>query len=259
MPAVVVDEDPADVLSLLELPQPRLERHVPAALAGGDHLHVEPRRFPDLAGLHDAAQHAQRLVEDVVLHHPQHATGVRRGPDHLVGLGEIRGHGLLQVHMEAGPEGGAGDLAMEGRGDQQLHDVHVVGEELREIRIAARLRELGPAGGDLRFVPVAQGDHLHLGEAAVGGDVEVVDATEAHDPDSCRSIRRDQGGVHRPDPIRVPAGCPADDPGFRGRAPRGARHQRERRPRARALSGWRRRGSHPCRRRPRRRRSWRHR
>ena len=149
VPSVVEREDPGARLDLLHLPHPGVERNIPPAEPGADHLHGEADGLTDRAGLHDLLHAPQRLVEHEVLHHPQGPPGAVGGGDHAVGFGECRRHRLLHVHVVAGFERGTHHVGVGRRGYEHVDDVEVGGEEVVEIGEALARR------GTRRHVPRA--------------------------------------------------------------------------------------------------------
>ena len=200
MPAVVEHEDAAPVARLFELPLPRRPGDFPAAVAGRDHFEVQPGGFADLARLDDFLQAAERLVVDEVLHHAQvHAGGVG-GRDHLVRFFERVRERLLQIHVEAGAQRLAGDLAVQRRRHQDVDRVEIGGEHRVEIGELLRVRPFGTAFREAGRVGIAQRDDLDVVVVAVAARDEVVDAAEADDTDAGRSS---EGQRH----VRVRSSC----------------------------------------------------
>ena len=98
--------------------------------------------------------------------------GLLGGGEHLPGLGEVHGDGLLAQHVLAGGDGGEGDGGVDdvGRGDDDgvdvgaLEDVLVVGEGGGDAGLLLGAVEDGGVG-------VAEGDDLGMGAEGEAGEV----------------------------------------------------------------------------------------
>src|SRR5665213_211658 len=95
VPAVVEEELTSTVAGLLESPLVRIAGDVPAAASARHHLHVIATDRPKITRIDGLFQLDQRLVEEVVLHHPELKTPSMSFFGHRRGTLEVVGEGFL--------------------------------------------------------------------------------------------------------------------------------------------------------------------
>ena len=181
---------PRPLLHLLDLPLVAARRNVPTAAAAAHHLHVVAAHRAELAGLDRLLELPQRLVEEVVLHHPEHPVVGFGGVDHPLRVGEVVAHRLLQVDVPAVAE--ELDHAVDVQRDRQERLDRVDFESARcELGGRRERAGVGPVGLALRapfFARIDERDDLDVGVVDVGAHVQVVDAPEPDERGAYRAV-----------------------------------------------------------------------
>ncbi len=190
VPPVVEDQDPPAPLHLLELPLVAARRHVPPAPAAGHHLHVVAAHLADLARLDDLLEPAQRLVEQVVLHHPQLPVVGPGGLEHAAGAGQVVAHGLLQIDVPPVAEQFDDAVGVQRYREQRLHgvDLEPAGRQVGHRREGLGLRPIGLTLGAPLRAGIDERHHLDVGIVEIGADVEVIDAAEPDESGANRAV-----------------------------------------------------------------------
>jgi len=97
VPSVVEQERPSTVARLLESPLVRIAGNLPAPSTARHHLHVVAADQAEHTRLDHRFQLLQRLIKQVVLHHPELKTSPLSFVGHALRAREVIGKGLLQM------------------------------------------------------------------------------------------------------------------------------------------------------------------
>ena len=95
VPAVVKEQRSTAEPCLLKLSLVGVPRNVPPAAPAGHHLEVIAHHLTDLATLYRGPEFDQRFIEEIVLHHAQHALASLRRVEYSPRAGQVVGEGLL--------------------------------------------------------------------------------------------------------------------------------------------------------------------
>ena len=216
-------------------------------LPAADHLHVVAGDLADLARLGDGLELAQRLVEQVVLHHPQDPVVRLRRVQHPLRLAQVIAHRLLHVDVPAVAEqlGHAVGVQRDRQQDLDRVDLEAAGRQLGGGRERARARPVRLALRAAFLARIDERDDLDVGVAGIRADVQVVDPAQADERGPHRAVVGHERHRNRPPPAvrsSVTAGPGPDQPIAvlpltTGGPRRGPRRRRARRSAARLPSG----------------------
>jgi hypothetical protein len=173
--------DPSADRYLLQLPLEAAPRHVPPAAAAADHLHVVAGNVPDVARLDHCLELAERIVEEIVLHHPQDAGACLRRIQDPLRAGEFVAQRLLGVDVPALVEHLEDALFVQRDRQEAFHrvDLNSARRQLCHGRERGRIGPVCLALLAALGVRIDERDHLDVGVPHVAAHVEVVDPAQA--------------------------------------------------------------------------------
>ena len=167
-------------------------------MPGGDDLHVDTDRIPDLAGPDHLFELHQRREEQVVLKHAEDSPGAAGSSDHPITLFETPGDRFLHLDMESGVKDPNRDFAVGRSGYEDVDDIGVDLEELIECGRCQCIGEDGRPTVEASLPCITQADDLDGGMVEIGRNRQFRDLSEPDNgqPDRPPSDRKGRRSGH---------------------------------------------------------------